>query len=142
MFTSRHEAMHSTVHTEDASTAPAPSSPTPPAPASGDTEEAEAVRHRAQQHERSDSDTDSETRTTEDKPAMYVFNSPSSALHKATPESTDAYFQDRTLSAQTLKPKCGCVLGIATMAVWTAQPGNTCRRKVALERPAAVALLV
>ena len=131
MFTSRHEALHSTVGTS-ASAPPANEPETLwSTPQKARQDRTAKLRPGSIGHSitRIRILAESETRTAEGKPAMYVCNGPWSALHKATQESTDAYFQDRRRSAMTLKPRCGCTIGIAAMAVWTAQPGNACRRK-------------
>ena len=134
IFTSRHEAMHSKVQTEDSSSVPTESTSPAQQPdigpeTHGSDSDADAVKHWAEHHRDSDSDTDSEHRKAEEAPTMYVCSGPWSALRRATQESTDAYFQDRSRSAQTLKSRCGCAIGIAALAVWTAKPGDACRRK-------------
>ena len=139
IFFSRREAMHSKVQTEDPSSVPTQSTSPAQQPDIGpethaSDSEADAVKHWAEHHPEADADTDSEHRKAEEAPTMYVCNGPWSA-HKATPESTDAYLQDRSRSAQTLKSRCGCAIGVAALAVWTARPGRACcRRKTAHEK--------
>ena len=130
-FTSRHEAMHSNIITQDEpQDSPKPidesSAPSDTAEHCSDSE-AEAVKHWAVHHQNSDSESTDEAQGAV-APQMYACNGPWSALHRATKESTDAYFEDRHRSAQTLQPMCGCKLGIAAMAVWTSDPCNVCRR--------------
>ena len=94
----------------------------------GSDSEADAVLHWAQHHESLDSDA-AEASTAEDPPQMYVCNGPWSALRKATEESVAEYFSGKQRPAQVLKPRCGCSVGIAALAVWTSKPANACKRK-------------
>ena len=133
IFTSRHEALHIRVCTEDAPHGSArPGEPLPDQPSidqdGGSDSEADAVLHWAQHHQSSDSDT-AEAGAAQHPPQMYVCNGPWSALHRATEESVAEYFSGKQRPAQVLKPRCGCSIGIAALAVWTSKPANACKRK-------------
>ena len=39
------------------------------------------------------------------------------------------YFSGKQRPAQVLKPRCGCSVGIAALAVWTSEPSNACKHK-------------
>ena len=111
IFTSRHETLRSQVCAEDASRGSAQPGERPPDKPSTD------------QDGGSDSEADAVP------PQMYVCNGPWSALHRATEESVAEYFSGKQRPAQVLKPRCGCSIGIAALAVWTSKPANACKRK-------------
>ena len=65
----------------------------------------------------------------ESEPTLWVCNGPWSALHRVTAESASVYQEGGSLDALTLKPRCGCKLGVAALAVLATYPANACKRK-------------
>ena len=66
------------------------------------------------------------------EPVLWVCNGPWSALRRVTNESAANYSAEGSADASLPKPRCGCKIGVAALAIISSHP---CRRKRLLRLP-------
>ena len=132
-FTSRHEQLQASdpqvkvrrnmPETDSQRIAPDQGPSDDTSPHSSDSE-AEAVKAWAALRHSSD---DEATESLE--PVLWVCNGPWSALHRITNDSAEKYSAEGSTDASLLKPRRGCKIGVAALAITSSHPTNPCRHK-------------
>ena len=133
LFTSRHEQLHASsdpqvrlrrkTHDTDAQSIAPDQGPSDDASPQSSDSEAEAVKAWAALHHSSDDEAAESS-----EPVLWVCNGPWSALRRVTSESAANYSAEGSADASLLKPRCGCKIGVAALAIISSHPTNPCRR--------------